>query len=64
MEPGGVYGALSRLERRGWVRPLAAGERHWDCGSVGIRRSRPGSLVMADNRLATAEVPTCCRPGH
>ena len=27
MEPGTLYGALSRLERRGWVRPLAAGER-------------------------------------
>jgi DNA-binding PadR family transcriptional regulator len=25
MEPGTLYGALSRLERRGWVRPLAAG---------------------------------------
>jgi len=30
MEPGTLYGALSRLERRGWVRPLAA---------VGRRRS-------------------------
>jgi DNA-binding PadR family transcriptional regulator len=27
MEPGTLYGALSRLERRGWVRPLSAGER-------------------------------------
>ena len=28
MEPGTLYGALSRLERRGWVRPLAiAGRR-------------------------------------
>jgi len=26
MEPGTLYGALSRLERRGWVRPLATGE--------------------------------------
>ena len=23
MEPGTLYGALSRLERRGWIRPLA-----------------------------------------
>jgi DNA-binding PadR family transcriptional regulator len=30
MEPGTLYGALSRLECRGWVRPLAA---------VGRRRS-------------------------
>jgi len=27
MEPGTLYGALSRLERRGWVQPLAAQER-------------------------------------
>ena len=27
LEPGTLYGALSRLERRGWIRPLAAGER-------------------------------------
>ena len=27
MEPGTVYRALSRLERRGWVRPLATAER-------------------------------------
>ena len=28
MEPGTLYGALSRLERRGWVRPLdTAGRR-------------------------------------
>jgi DNA-binding HxlR family transcriptional regulator len=26
MEPGTLYRALSRLERRGWVRPLAAGD--------------------------------------
>ena len=30
MEPGTLYGALSQLERRGWVRPLAAGDpRRW-----------------------------------
>ena len=27
MEPGTLYGALSRLERRGWIRPLTADER-------------------------------------
>ena len=27
MEPGTVYRALSRLERGGWVRPLATAER-------------------------------------
>jgi DNA-binding PadR family transcriptional regulator len=27
MEPGTLYGALARLERRGWVRPLTTQER-------------------------------------
>jgi hypothetical protein len=30
MEPGTLYGALSRLEQRGWVRPLATRDsRRW-----------------------------------
>ncbi|MGH3394772.1 MAG: PadR family transcriptional regulator [Streptosporangiaceae bacterium] len=27
MEPGTLYGALSRLEKRGWIRPLDTEER-------------------------------------
>ena len=27
MEPGTLYGALTRLERRGWIRPLPAEDR-------------------------------------
>jgi DNA-binding PadR family transcriptional regulator len=27
MEPGTLYGALSRLEKRGWIRPLDSDER-------------------------------------
>jgi DNA-binding PadR family transcriptional regulator len=27
MEPGTLYGALSRLEKRGWIRPLDTDER-------------------------------------
>jgi DNA-binding PadR family transcriptional regulator len=27
MEPGTLYGALSRLERRGWIRPLDSDDR-------------------------------------
>ena len=36
MEPGTLYGALSRLERRGWVRPLAAGDprRRYEIAAV------------------------------
>ena len=35
-----------------------------DCDSVGIRRGGASSVAMPGNRLATAEAPTCCRPGH
>ena len=36
MEPGTLFGALSRLERRGWVRPLAAGDprRRYEIAAV------------------------------
>ena len=27
LEPGTLYGALARLERRGWIRPLSADDR-------------------------------------
>ena len=57
MEPGTLYRALSRLERRGWVRPLAAAGRRrpykitatWPCrasqgGAAGrARRPRPAA---------------------
>ena len=49
MEPGTLYGALSRLERRGWVRPLAAGDPRrryeiaaaWPGPAGRARRPRP-----------------------
>jgi Fe2+ or Zn2+ uptake regulation protein len=36
MEPGTLYRALSRLERRGWVRPLATGDprRRYEIAAV------------------------------
>jgi len=43
MEPGTVYRALSLLERRGWVRPLAAGTP-----AAGMRSppsGRPGQVM-------------------
>jgi Transcriptional regulator PadR-like family len=53
MEPGTLYRALSRLQLRGWVRPLATGERcryeiaaTWPCragqGTAAGRARRPG----------------------
>ena len=54
MEPGTLYRALSRLECRGWVRPLAGGRRRtyeitatWPCraghGDAAGRTRRPRS---------------------
>ena len=43
MEPGTLYGALSRLERRGWVRPQATEERR-----------RPYEITAAGQDLAAA----------
>jgi len=47
MEPGTLYGALSRLERRGWVRPLAAAERR-----------RPYEITAAGQEILTEQVTT------
>jgi DNA-binding PadR family transcriptional regulator len=45
MEPGTLYGALSRLEGRGWVRPLAAGERR-----------RPYEITAAGQEVLAAQL--------
>jgi DNA-binding PadR family transcriptional regulator len=45
MEPGTLYGALSRLERRGWVRPLGAAERR-----------RPYQITAAGQEILAAQV--------
>ena len=47
MEPGTLYGALSRLERRGWVRPLATAERR-----------RPYQIAAASQEVLTEQVKT------
>ena len=47
MEPGTLYGALSRLERRGWVRPLAAEDRR-----------RPYQLTAAGQEILAEQVKT------
>ena len=61
MEPGTLYGALSRLERRGWVRPLASGERRryeiaatWPCrAGQGAAADRTGGATWGRPRAAT-----------
>ena len=47
MEPGTLYGALSRLERRGWVRPLGAEERR-----------RPYEITAAGQEILAEQVTT------
>jgi Transcriptional regulator PadR-like family len=44
LEPGTLYGALARLERRGWVRPLPAGEcrRSYEIAATWPWPGRPG----------------------
>jgi DNA-binding PadR family transcriptional regulator len=47
MEPGTVYRALSRLERRGLVRPLATAERR-----------RPYQITAAGQEILAGQVTT------
>ena len=45
MEPGTLYGALSRLERRGWVRPLE-----------GAGRRRPYEITAVGQEILAGQV--------
>ncbi|HEY1345673.1 MAG TPA: helix-turn-helix transcriptional regulator [Streptosporangiaceae bacterium] len=47
MEPGALYRALSRLECRGWVRPLATGERRrsYEIAATWPMPGRPGDAA-------------------
>ncbi len=47
MEPGSVYRALSRLERRGWVRPLATAGRR-----------RPYEITAAGQEILAEQIAT------
>ena len=62
MEPGTLYGALSRLERRGWVRPLPAEDRRRPYEITGSGRavlaaqlaSMQRVVVVGQRRIAPA----------
>jgi DNA-binding PadR family transcriptional regulator len=47
MEPGTLYGALSRLEKRGWIRPLESQERR-----------RPYQITAAGQAVLAEQVST------
>jgi Transcriptional regulator PadR-like family len=56
MEPGTLYGALSRLERRGWVRPVEGGDRRrpYEIASVWPGRADRGGAADRVRRLPPA----------
>ena len=47
MEPGTLYGALSRLEKRGWIRPLDTDERR-----------RPYQITAAGQSVLAGQLTT------
>lgn len=50
LEPGTLYGAIARLERRGWIAPLEAKDRR-----------RPYELTAAGGQALRAQLPTLKR---
>ena len=56
MEPGTLYGALSRLERRGWIRPLEGAERRrpYEIASVWPGRADRGDAADRARRPSPA----------
>ena len=59
MEPGTLYGALARLERRGWVRPLPAAERRrpYEITAVG-QEILAGQIVTMQQIVQVARLRT------
>jgi DNA-binding PadR family transcriptional regulator len=51
MEPGTLYGALTRLERRGWVRALPADDRRRPYELTG-----PGRAVLTEQLASMARI--------
>lgn len=49
LEPGTLYGALARLERRGWIEPLPAEERRqpYRITAVGVAALREQIATMS-----------------
>lgn len=57
LEPGTLYGAIARLERRGWIRPLDAQERRRPyvltaAGADALRQQLPALQRVAATGLA------------
>ena len=61
LEPGTLYGALARLERRGWIEPLASEERRRPyritaAGATALREqlaTMQKIVIVGQQRLAT-----------
>jgi DNA-binding PadR family transcriptional regulator len=54
MEPGTLYGALSRLERRGWVRPLATQKRRLPYEFTAARQAVPAEQLKTMQQIVRA----------
>jgi DNA-binding PadR family transcriptional regulator len=50
--PGTLYGAITRLEQRGWIRPVGAGDRRQPYAITGAGRQFLESEVSKLNRVA------------
>jgi hypothetical protein len=61
MEPGTLYGALARLERRGWVRPLATAGRRRSYEITATWPARAGHGDAAGPR-SVRTYPLCAIP--
>ena len=53
MEPGTLYGALTRLERRGWIRPLPAEDRRRPYEITGSGRAVLAEQLASMQRVVT-----------
>jgi DNA-binding PadR family transcriptional regulator len=52
LEPGTLYGALARLERRGWIEPLATEERRRPYRLTALGATVLGEQLSALRRVA------------
>jgi DNA-binding PadR family transcriptional regulator len=53
MEPGTLYGALARLERNGWIRPLVTDERRRPYEITATGRAVLGQQLASMQRIVS-----------
>jgi len=50
--PGTLYGAITRLEQRGWIRPVGSGDRRQPYAITGAGRDFLASEISSMDRVA------------